>query len=236
MLEGLDRILAVGAHPDDSDGFAGLFFRLKGLYDLHIADFTHGERGCGRERFLDGWAGRTRTREEHLACALLGATPHFCDEIDGEACAPRETCRRLADLITKLKPRAIFTHWPVDHHFDHVMTAAAVCNAIRMTGWTGEFYFFEACLEQTGNMAPSYWVDISPVVQNKLEFLRTYACQNANDWLAVQALERGGIRGAQCSPAVKYAEAFATMDGRPIKGGILDSVSVSVKDTGLTFK
>ena len=82
-----------------------------------------------------------RTKEDFAACAMLGTEPVFLGEIDGEASAPRETCEALAALFRENLPRAVFTHWPVDRHIDHVMCGAATLNALRFAGLKPEIYF-----------------------------------------------------------------------------------------------
>ena len=79
-----ESIVFLGAHPDDlasEMGTALLFARAS--FDVHVIDYTHGERGCGEEKYLSGWTRRTRTAEEEAVCAALGATLHWFEEIDG---------------------------------------------------------------------------------------------------------------------------------------------------------
>lgn len=217
-----DALFFVGAHPDDSEGYAATAFLLREKYDIHVIDLTRGEMGLGRPGFIDGSTAERRMKEEAAACAFLGATPHFLDEIDGFAAAGQASVDRLAGLIEHFKPVAIFTHWPVDGHVDHVQTAAVTRNAIRKAGWRGEFYFFEVSLSQTRNYAPLYFVDVTKTLDSKLKMLRCYPCQNERDGMAqanaMRARHRGAARG------VAAAETFTTFDGRRIPGGILEKL------------
>ena len=175
-LQARESVVIVGAHPDDLIGCAGTAFRLREKFDIHLVDFTHGERGLGEEKFRSGYTKATRTREETEACELLGAKLHWLDEVDGEAHAGRETCERLAAILKELKPRAVIAHWPVDVHTDHVMAGAAAIRAIFLAGIKPEIYFMEQTY-QSKRFVPDVLVDISSVYDKVWESLRLYACQ-----------------------------------------------------------
>ena len=48
----LDRVAIIPAHPDDLISCLGFAHLAKGVFELHVIDFTHGERGCGEIRTL----------------------------------------------------------------------------------------------------------------------------------------------------------------------------------------
>ena len=93
-----DRIVVVPAHPDDLIPCFGTCLLSKDIFEWHVIEFTHGERGLGADAFKDGSCKKIRMAEESAVCKELGATLHWLDEIDGEAYACRETCERLAAL------------------------------------------------------------------------------------------------------------------------------------------
>ena len=224
-LSAKEAIVFVGGHPDDSEGFAATAFLLKDKYDIHVVDVTRGERGFGLRGFYDGTTGARRVAEEYDACALLGATPHFLCEKDSIAIASQESIDTLARLIRDIGPKAIFTHWPIDVHTDHAMTAAIVAGAMRQArSYPAELYYFEVLRSQTRNYKPIYSVDVSATMTNKVEMLRHYVCQNGNDKLVKQKLQQAKERGAERSPAVAYAETFTTFSGEPIKNGVLEKL------------
>ena len=231
-------VVFVGAHPDDSEGFAGTAFLLREKYDVHVVDLTRGELGLGRAGLEDGSTAIRRMEEERRACALLGAKPHFLCEVDGDACAGRESVERLVGIFREVKPRAVFTHWPVDGHADHVQTAAVVAHALnKYTEWgTGpkvERYFFEVLLSQTANWHPLYSVDISRTMGDKQAMLRKYECQNGGDHLVVEKTKQAALRGVQRLPPCRYAETFATFGGSRIKGGVLEDLSETAIDRSI---
>jgi len=217
-------VFFVGAHPDDSEGFAATAFLLRDKYDIHVVDLTRGELGLGMEGYRDGSTARMRVAEEASACAYLGATAHFLDETDGFACAGKASADKLADLIRRHKPVAIFTHWPVDRHCDHVQTAAVTRNAVRLSDWKGEYYFFEVLRSQTANFRPLYSVDVSATMDWKCEMLRKYACQNNDDRIVREKRSQARWRGEERRPSCAYAEVFTTYDGGRISDGVLEKL------------
>ena len=219
-----ESVFFVGAHPDDTEGYAATAFLLRDKYDIHVIDLTRGELGLGMAGYRDGTTAKRRMAEEAAACAYLGATPHFLDEIDGFAYARKTSVDSLAKLIRELKPVAIFTHWPVDTHCDHVQTAAVTRRAAVEAGFNGEYYFFEVLRSQTVNFRPLYSVDVSKTIKDKAEMLRKYVCQNANDGLAKEKLEQAKARGQERRPSCAAAEVFTTYDGRRIEKGVLENL------------
>jgi len=221
-----ESVFFVGAHPDDTEGYAATAFLLREKYDIHVIDLTRGELGLGVAGQKDGSTAKRRTAEEEAACAYLGATPHFLGEIDGSAYASQTAVSNLVALMRWYRPRAVFTHWPVDMHCDHVQTAATVAQAFRQLGG-GPFperYFYEVLMRQTVNWHPLYSVDVTATITNKQEMLRKYVCQNANDALVRHKVEQAVFRGRQREPACAFAETFTTYDGTPLPDGVLASL------------
>lgn len=215
-------LIFIGAHPDDTEGYAATAFLLREKYDIHVVDLTRGELGLGMPGLLDGSTAARRMKEEEKACAFLGATPHFLSEIDGDAFATKKSVDELYGLLAAIRPRAVFTHWPVDEHQDHVQAAAVTAHALWRLDYKPERYFFEVLFSQTRNFKPLYYVDVSSTIGLKAELLRNYECQNVNDSLVRKKLEQASIRGQEASPPVAAAETFTTFDGAPLEGGVLD--------------
>ena len=171
-----DKVVIVPAHPDDLIACLGFAHLARDVFELHVVDFTHGERGCGPEKFKSGWTKAKRTQEEQAVCDSIGATLHWLDEIDGEAYASRESCDRLAAILKELQPRAVFAHWPVDVHTDHVMAGAAALRAIFLSGVRPEIWFFEES-HQAKRLVPDVFVDFSSVADKVWASMRLYECQ-----------------------------------------------------------
>lgn len=211
-------IAVVGAHPDDLEGGLGTYILLSGKYEIHSINYTKGEGGCGPAGILDGSTARTRVAEECAVTARLGGKSYFLDEknVKGpeSACAPKESVERMAEILKAVNPRAVFLHWPLDNHIDHVMCYAACIKALRLAKLTPEIYFYEEEYE-TSNLRPRYWVDVTGVIEKRRELQRLYACQNKGDGLVRDKDFESERRGREMCPPVKYAEAFGVFDNIP---------------------
>ena len=210
----LDKVVFVGGHPDDFAGEIGLALLMRGRFEVHVVDLTHGERGCGEEKFKSGWTKAKRTKEEESVCAAVGATLHWLDEVDGEAYATRETCAKFAAILKELQPRAVITHWPLDHHLDHMMAFAATMKAVQLAGISPEIYYHEQD-HQTKGFQPAYWVDVSSVEAEKERIIGLYECQNGASSIAPNKRLNGDFRGRNMIRPVRFAEAYAVYPGSP---------------------
>ena len=190
MAAAKDRVVVVPAHPDDLIPCFGTCLKSKDIFEWHVVEFTHGERGLGERGFRDGSTRKIRMAEEGAVCKELGVQLHWLDEIDGEAYACRETCEKLAALLKELKPRAVFAHWPVDIHGDHAMAGVAVQKALFLAGLAPEIYFIEQEY-QAKRFVPDQFVDITDVIDRKCELIRMYKCQYRD----------GGIERRKCAIA-----------------------------------
>ena len=218
---GKERIFVFVAHPDDTIACAGTMFLLKDQFELHVGVMTHGERGLGEQGCIDGTTKAIRTKEEESAAALVGAKVHWFDEIDGDCYPNRDVCRKVADLLRELKPRAVIGMWPLDYHHDHAMSAACLIKAVGLAGMRDliEFYFMEESYD-TRTFHPAYYVDITEVVERKREFIRRHVCQNRGDAMCRTEMEDGEARAQRCASWMTNgnrgnAERFAVWDGKP---------------------
>ena len=207
----LEKVVFVGAHPADFAAQSGLALLMRGTFEVHVVDFTHGERGCGKEKFESGWTKAKRTKEEESVCAAVGAKLHWLDEVDGDAYACRETCAKFAEILKELQPRAIIAHWPLDQHLDHVMSFAATMKAIQLAKIAPEIYYHEQDHQSKG-FQPMYWVDITSVEAEKERIIALYECQNGPHIAANKRLN-GDFRGRNMRTPVRFAEAYATYPG-----------------------
>lgn len=219
----MESIVFVGAHPDDTEGYAASAFLLREMFALHVVDLTRGELGLGRPGFLDGSTARIRTAEEEAACAFLGATPHFLFETDGDAYAGRESVEALASLLRAVRPRAVFTHWPIDTHPDHIQATATLEHALHRLDFLPERYFYEVLREQTRNFRPVYSIDVSSSIDRKLSMLSRYACQ-VDEAVLAEKRDQAAERGRETVPPVAFAETFSTFDGARTERGVLESL------------
>jgi N-acetylglucosamine malate deacetylase 1 len=206
-------VILMCAHPDDiACGMGGTAFLLKRHYKLHVICATKGERGCRGGSMKQTAA--TREKEERAECRMLGAHVTFLGLIDREAYADRKTCVRVAAIIRRIRPIAVFTLWPIDEHPDHSAMSEVTRKALPLSGVTTETLYYETCLRhQTSQFDPDIFVDITTVIEAKKNLIRCHACQNVNGRLERVFLEQASFRGGLAGCA--YAEGFKTV--RPWK-------------------
>lgn len=174
-----EKVVIVPCHPDDLVAAFGFCILSQGIYDVHVVEFTHGERGCGPVNFTNGMASAIRQFEEESVCKELGVTLHWLQEVDGEAHANREVCDQLSEYLLQLKPRAVIGHYPVDIHPDHVMSGAALLRALANVStkeYKPEVYFFDQPY-QTKAFHPDFFLDVSEVFDRKLALMKHYFSQ-----------------------------------------------------------
>lgn len=232
-----DRIAIIPAHPDDLVSCIGLCLRARGRFDVHVIDFTHGERGCGSAGFADGSTKATRTAEEESVCAAVGATLHWLDETDGEAYACRGTCERLAAILGELKPRAVFAHWPVDIHGDHSMAGVAALKAVFLAGISPEIYFFAEAY-QSKRFTPDVFLDISDIAERKREIIRLYRCQYKDGGIERDELAANQAWALQSMLFHGEAEGFLSFVP-PLQGqakGVFQELSAPDRNVAVRFQ
>jgi LmbE family N-acetylglucosaminyl deacetylase len=130
-------ILAVGAHAGDAELTSGLLLarqRMRGdrVVILHL---TLGEGGNPR---LSPEAYGPQKRREALAVgAALGAEVLFAPYRDGELPLDEAARRYVADVIRRVKPTYVITHWRESLHKDHATTHAVVRDAVLLASLAG---------------------------------------------------------------------------------------------------
>lgn len=203
-----ESVAFIVAHPDDvAHSMGGTALLLARRYDLHVFCASRGQRGI-KGRTLDQ-AARIREKEEAAACRVLGASLTFLDQVDGEVFADGRTCRLVADALRRLRPRAVFTLWPINRHPDHVAAYAIADQAVRMAGLAGRTDVLmseNAVGVITRQYEPEILVDISDVIERKKALVRLHRSQNPTEKRVEAVIARNAFRAkyADC----EYAEAF----------------------------
>ena len=203
------NVLIVTAHPDDWEaGMGGTAFLLSKDYNMHVIIATKGERGLTGETF-DYTAG-IRIKEAQNACDKIGAKLHFMGKIDQDLYADDDGINQVVALLEELDPKMIFTMWNVEIP-DHAGAGSIAIQALYRTKmiYDREVYFFEASRGyQTNHFNPDIYVNITNVIDKKIELIRCHVCQNAEDRMAMHFKETNVFHGrvARCD----YAEGFKT--------------------------
>ncbi|MCA1557516.1 MAG: bacillithiol biosynthesis deacetylase BshB1 [Acidobacteria bacterium] len=175
-------VLAVFSHPDDAElTVAGTLLKLKTLgYRTGVLDMTRGEMGTRGTP-----EGRAEEAREAARILKLDARLNL-EQPDGHVWLTEQSRTAMVRVIRQHRPRVLFTsHWD-DPHPDHAATARIVREAARLASMRR--YDEEAGLEQvpvpaiahavySRNVVPSFIVDVSGFVEEKMSAIRAHASQ-----------------------------------------------------------
>lgn len=193
-------ILVFGAHPDDVEiGMGGTIRRLANEgHDVYICIATipdHHEE---------------RLAESRRAAEILGAKEVFLLPISiSELGYNRKTIGLVDEMIAKVKPYAVFTHWIEDSHQDHVNFSKCIVAATRKNHF--HVFMYENTIPgglTTGAFRAQFFIDISKTIDSKLKSIEAHASQirRNGDWWIHGIKGRAMYRGYQIH--ANYAEAF----------------------------
>ncbi|MFH1569500.1 MAG: PIG-L deacetylase family protein [Gemmatimonadota bacterium] len=195
------RVLAIGAHPDDLEyGCGGALIRHAQQGDqVFLLVVTDGARGGDPD---------VRRREQLAAAELIGAEDVFFGGFpDTEFECHRDSITRLEEVVRKVKPHSVYTHYGEDTHQDHREVSRAVVPAARSVA---NLLFFEGLSSQS--FQPTVFANIGPVIHLKLAALEAHASQVRKTNLEAMTIidiarSAANFRGIQ--GRVTYAEGFA---------------------------
>lgn len=175
-------VLAVCAHPDDSELICGgTLARTVALgHSAGVLALTSGELGSRGSVDI-------RAREAAAAAKVLGLSFHETLGLpDGAVLNTPENRTKLAVLIRRAQPSVIITHWLKGRHPDHAVAAQLVRDACFVAGLKNiepenpphrPRKILHALSFREDNEKPTFVVDISDSFEQKLEAVRCYASQ-----------------------------------------------------------
>lgn len=160
------RVLALGAHPDDIEAGCGgtLIKYARNGHRVFVMVMTAGERG-GK--------GTARKREQQRASRHLRAEKIFWGGYpDTKVPAGQGLIGKIERVVREVDPHFIFVHYHDDTHQDHRHLAVSTVTATR---YTRNVLFYEGPTSQ--NFSPTVFVDIDPVLQEKIDALKAHRSQ-----------------------------------------------------------
>lgn len=167
-----ERVLAVGAHPDDVEiGVGGILRRhSEEGDDVTILTLTGGEQGGDSRR---------RVQESTRAAEILGARLVIESLQDTMLSAGPPTIEAISGAIERWDPTIIYTHTANDVHQDHRGTHAATMIAARTVP---RIYAYQAPSTNI-DFRPTRFVKIDEYIDAKLDAIRAHASQAQRTYL-----------------------------------------------------
>ena len=200
------KVVVVGGHPDDPEsGCGGTIARYTDLgHEVAILYLTRGEAGIPGKSHDE--AAAIRTAECQKACEILKARPIFAGQIDGSTEINGQRYDQFRSLLEAERPDLVFTHWPVDTHRDHRVASLMAYDAWVRAERKFDLYYFEVDQgEQTQDVRPTDYVDITATEPRKRAACFVHASQNPNGFYALHDM-MNRFRGMECG--AKLAEGF----------------------------
>lgn len=169
-----ERVLAIGAHPDDVEiGVGGLLAAHANAGDeITILTLSRGARGGDAD---------SRQDESLAAAEMLGARLFLKDLVDTEISGGGSTVRLIEEVVQEIRPTIVYTHSSHDRHQDHRAVSEATIVATRRVGTVACYQSPSATID----FRPTRFVRVDQYLDQKLRLLEQFGTQTANrDYLA----------------------------------------------------
>jgi LmbE family N-acetylglucosaminyl deacetylase len=222
--------LAVYAHPDDPEISAGgtLARWAAAGSQVWVLITTRGDKGAPNDSGADLEAlTRRRIDETAKASELLGFAGHFHldypdgelpDDLDLRAAVVRRVRELRPEVVLCPDPTAVFFGDSYFNHRDHRVTGWATLDAVAPAA--GNPHYFRDQIAEgldvhqiraaylSGTLEPNCWVDISDVLERKVDALFCHASQltETGEWFRQFLRDRAEEAGREAG--VPYAEGF----------------------------
>jgi LmbE family N-acetylglucosaminyl deacetylase len=194
MNEHALRILAIGAHPDDTDikagGSAAKWCALgHGVQFVSLTDGAAGHHGMWGPALA-----QRRRAEAKAAGAVIGAAYDVWDFPDGELQPTLDARRRIIRLIRTFQPDLLLTHRPNDYHPDHravgqliqdaayMVTVPAVCPETPSLARNPVIAYFSDAFVRPYALEPQIVIDIEDMFSTVIAMLHCHTSQ-FYEWL-----------------------------------------------------
>lgn len=225
LTEVPDRVLAVYAHPDDPEmSCGGTLARWAGAgAEVWLVVVNAGDKGSSRADTDPGELTRRRAAEVDAAAGVLGlAGVERLGLPDGEVTNDVDLRERLValvrahrpDMVVAPDPTAVFFGDSYVNHRDHREVGWAALDAVAPAAASPLYFPAAGAPHQvrvmllSGTLAPDVGVDISQVVDKKVEAVQCHESRVGGDPVLVGQLIRARTAEAGAPLGVGHAESF----------------------------
>jgi LmbE family N-acetylglucosaminyl deacetylase len=218
------RVLAVGAHPDDLEILcAGTLLRyVQDSHDVVMCNVAAGDKGSTTH--AQDEISAIRLQEARRSAEIAGAEHRTLGIPDCEvSAADPEQRLQMVELIREARPEMILTHHPADYMGDHrevsaLVFAAGVDATLSLLRTASPHHdviapplYYMDTLAGVG-FSPTEYVDISDVIETKLEMLAAHESQvrflGGREDVSIRDDTRTASRFRGMQAGVRYAEGF----------------------------
>jgi LmbE family N-acetylglucosaminyl deacetylase len=205
------RIMVIMAHPDDPEFFSGGTIALwarEGAEIIYLI-LTNGNKGSDDPAMSPERLRQVRQTEQREAANLLGVkTIIFLDEPDGELQPTLQVRKKVVREIRRHRPHVVICPDPSAYYFgntyvnhpDHRMAGQVALEAIFPAARNRMYHpdlLEEGLLPHAvreiymvGTLEPDRWVDISQVMDLKIQAIRAHASQLADPQAAIERVRQ----------------------------------------------
>lgn len=190
------KVLAIGAHPDDVEigcGGALLAHRQAGD-DITILVMSDGN---------DGRGSNVRVSEQEEAARFLKADLLWGGFRDGSVPEGKESVDVVEMALERSGADIVYTHAARDTHQDHRATASASISATRKVSRVLQYES-----PTTLGFAPSFYVNIGNLVEDKLDLIRCHISQVMKNGIVDLEAVEASARFRGFAARARQAEGF----------------------------
>ena len=199
------KVLVISPHQDDE--IIGCGGTLRRLVDqgarVKVVYLTDG--GKGTEGVASEDQTRIREREAEAGLSVLGIEDKlFLRYPDQELTSSPEVVRTVGHVIKEATPDILFVPYFLDTHPDHAIASRIVGEALRTHPRDTMCYSYEVWTA----LAPNIIVDVTDVMDAKIQALREHASQVRNCDYPEKVRGLNAFRSMHASPGITHCEAF----------------------------
>ncbi|MFY0408210.1 PIG-L deacetylase family protein [Solicola sp. PLA-1-18] len=204
-----ERVLAIGAHPDDVEIGCGATLLRHRAVGQRVSVLTLSRGAVGGDK-------DARRREAVNAAVAMGAELLLADLDDTRLADAPDLIPLIEEAVRLVDPTTVYVHSAHDSHQDHRAVHVATVSAARRVP---ELLCYQSP-SATNEFAPTRLVPVDDTVHAKVDVLAHYRSQAARPYLEpdlVVAATRYWAR--QLAPRTRYAEPFEVLRSSGPAGG-----------------